>query len=80
MYGGRIVESASVAVFFSEAAHPYSQALLRAMPDVSAPPRQLEPIPGQPPSVFAERKGCLFAPRCAETQSRYRELELFRKS
>jgi oligopeptide/dipeptide ABC transporter ATP-binding protein len=73
MYGGRIVESAGAAEFFSEATHPYSQALLRSMPDVSAPPRQLEPIPGQPPSVFADRKGCLFAPRCPEAQARCRE-------
>jgi oligopeptide transport system ATP-binding protein len=73
MYGGRIVESASATDFFSKATHPYSQALLKSMPDVSAPPRQLEPIPGQPPSVFAERKGCLFAPRCSEVQSRCRQ-------
>jgi oligopeptide/dipeptide ABC transporter ATP-binding protein len=75
MYGGRIVESASTADLFSKATHPYSQALLRSMPDVSAPPRPLEPIPGQPPSVFAERKGCLFAPRCPEAQARCHEQE-----
>ncbi len=75
MYGGRIVESATTQVFFSAAAHPYSRALLRSLPDVSRPPERLEPIPGQPPSVFAPRKGCLFADRCPEVQSRCRELE-----
>lgn len=75
MYGGRIVESATTATFFSGAAHPYSRALLRSLPDVSKPPERLEPIPGQPPSVFAARKGCLFADRCPEVQARCRELE-----
>ncbi len=53
----------------SAAAHPYSRALLRSLPDVSKPPERLEPILGQPPSVFAPRKGCLFADRCPEAQA-----------
>ena len=66
MYGGRIVEVTDVETIFRAPQHPYTQALLRSLPDVDRRPERLEPIPGQPPSVFAPRQGCPFAPRCAE--------------
>jgi oligopeptide/dipeptide ABC transporter ATP-binding protein len=68
MYGGRIVETATAASLFAAPAHPYTQALLRALPDVTKRPVRLEPIPGHPPGIFAERRGCLFAPRCTEAR------------
>ncbi len=73
MYGGRIVETADVVSLFKTPQHPYTQALLRALPDVAKRPERMEAIPGQPPSVFAERRGCLFAPRCREARARCRE-------
>ena len=73
MYGGRIVETASAAALFSRPSHPYTRALLKALPDVTQRPERLDPIPGQPPSVFAEKRGCLFAPRCAEARPECRE-------
>ncbi len=66
MYGGRIVEVTDVATIFRAPQHPYTQALLRSLPDVDRRPERLEPIPGQPPSVLAPRVGCPFAPRCGE--------------
>jgi len=66
MYGGRIVETADVATIFRAPQHPYTQALLRSLPNVESRPERLDPIPGQPPSVFAPKRGCPFAPRCAE--------------
>ena len=72
MYGGRIVEVTDVTTIFRAPRHPYTQALLRSLPDVDRRPERLEPIPGQPPSVFAPRAGCPFAPRCGEATDRCR--------
>ncbi|WP_207537819.1 ABC transporter ATP-binding protein [Sabulicella rubraurantiaca] len=70
MYGGRIVEVADVGTVFRAPSHPYTQALLRSMPDVTRRSDRLDPIPGQPPSVFARKQGCPFAPRCGEAMPR----------
>jgi oligopeptide/dipeptide ABC transporter ATP-binding protein len=64
MYAGRIVESASTSVFFSNPGHPYSEALLRSVPDVNARADRLYSISGQPPSIFSPPSGCRFHPRC----------------
>jgi peptide/nickel transport system ATP-binding protein len=64
MYAGRIVERAPAAALFADAQHPYTLALLAAMPRLDNAAERLEPIPGRmpPPSEVAE--GCGFAPRC----------------
>ena len=64
MYAGRIVEEAPVRALFKAPAHPYTQALLRAMPGSSHSARRLEPIEGQVPSLQDMPPGCAFAPRC----------------
>jgi oligopeptide transport system ATP-binding protein len=69
MYGGRIVETAEVATIFRAPQHPYTQALLRSLPSVESRAGRLDPIPGQPPSVFAAKQGCPFAPRCPEAMA-----------
>ncbi|GAF47530.1 dipeptide/oligopeptide/nickel ABC transporter permease/ATP-binding protein [Rhodococcus wratislaviensis] len=65
MYAGRIVEEADVATLLERPAHPYTRALIAAIPapdlDVTRP---LTTIPGQPPSLSAATGGCPFAPRC----------------
>lgn len=65
MYAGQVVELAPVEQLFSQPAHPYTQALLRATPrgGVSADVH-LESIPGSPPDLFAPPPGCGFYPRC----------------
>lgn len=67
MYAGEIVENAGVDDLFAKPIHPYTEALLRAMPrvDVSA---ELEPIPGSVPSISGRSKGCAYAPRCNLSQ------------
>ncbi len=64
MYAGRIVEQAPVRSLFKAPAHPYTQALLRAMPGAMRSTRRLEPIEGHVPSMQDLPPGCAFAPRC----------------
>jgi peptide/nickel transport system ATP-binding protein len=65
MYAGQIVESGRVAEVCTQPAHPYTQALLRAVPPLGGPrPEVLETIPGVPPSPQNWPSGCRFAERC----------------
>jgi len=73
MYAGEIVELAPAAAFFARPAHPYSQKLLRAVPDVAGRNRALAVIPGTVPSLAEEFVGCRFASRCEFAWSRCRE-------
>ncbi len=63
MYLGRIVESASTADLWSGAKHPYTQALLAAVPDPSRR-KQAAPITGDLPSPHNPPSGCRFNTRC----------------
>ena len=75
MYAGRIVETAPTADLFDSPRHPYTESLLRSVPDVDRRENRLYSIPGQPPSVFAPLPGCPFAPRCPKVMDRcHREL------
>ena len=62
MYSGRIVEFADNIRLFSNPTHPYTQALLKALPDVNS--TSLEIIEGQPPNIMEDIYGCKFHPRC----------------
>ncbi len=64
MYAGRIVEQAATDVLFSHPAHPYTQGLLGALPDMIGPRRRLSAIPGGVPEPWNLPPGCAFAPRC----------------
>ena len=65
MYGGRIVEDAPADALLSDAAHPYSRALLAAVPTLTSDrQRDLAVIPGRPPTLAEMPPGCSFAPRC----------------
>ena len=65
MYAGRIVETAPADDFFAGPAHPYSWALMGAVPHIDRPPRRRLPaIPGAPPALDTPPAGCRFAPRC----------------
>lgn len=63
MYSGRIVEQASVNEFFRNTKHPYSRALLSALP-ANNNGKYLKIIDGQPPSIQEKICGCRFSPRC----------------
>jgi oligopeptide/dipeptide ABC transporter ATP-binding protein len=65
MYAGRVVESGTTGDVFSRPAHPYTQALLRAVPRLHGDAAQgLLALEGAPPEATARPAGCAFAPRC----------------
>jgi oligopeptide transport system ATP-binding protein len=65
MYGGTIVELADVDNLYDNPRHPYTLALLGALPRVDRRrDSRLESIPGAPPSMLVKPQGCPFAPRC----------------
>lgn len=67
MYGGRIVEQATVSEIFHDPQHPYTKGLLASMPRIDDPDGDgLYTIPGQPPNLQNLPTGCSFAPRCVK--------------
>lgn len=65
MYLGEVVEQADVLTLFDHARHPYTQALLRAVPNFDAPRKsELPEITGGVPPLSHPPAGCGFAPRC----------------
>ena len=70
MYGGEIVEMADAQALFAQPAHPYTEALLKAMPRVDTDTESLEAIPGNVPAITGMPKGCTFAARCPLREAR----------
>lgn len=71
MYAGLIVEEASVDELYASPMHPYTQALLEALPRVDKRRGQrLRSIPGAPPSLLVHPRGCPFAPRCSNVMDK----------
>ena len=71
MYAGRIVEQAPSASLFGAVRHPYTEALLRSIPQLAmAKHTRLDAIGGRPPDLVNLPPGCSFAPRCNYAQDR----------
>ena len=72
MYAGELVERAPLRPLFKHPRHPYTQGLLRCIPQVgdSKSSRVLYPIPGQVPTPAQRPCGCHFAPRCTYATER----------
>jgi dipeptide transport system ATP-binding protein len=64
MYAGQVMEQRGVHELFAEPQHPYTEALLAALPERGPAGHRLATIPGVVPGVFDRPVGCLFAPRC----------------
>ncbi len=74
MYAGRVVEAGSTDAVFDEPRHPYTRALLEAIPKLDEPAdKRLAPIPGLPPDPRRAPTGCAFHPRCGQVQPTCRE-------
>ena len=66
MYAGRIVEEGPTASVLTVPRHPYTRALLAAMPRITGDIAAARALPGRPPDLSSiPRKGCVFQPRCA---------------
>jgi len=63
MYAGRVMEEARVDQLFADPKHPYTRALLEAIPQVEEKV-VLKPIPGNVPEALNLPSGCPFHPRC----------------
>jgi oligopeptide/dipeptide ABC transporter ATP-binding protein len=70
MYAGRVVEIGDVFTIFDSPRHPYTAGLLRSRARLEAEGAELEPIPGQPPSLISTPPGCPFHPRCVQSGGR----------
>jgi len=74
MYAGRVVEEGPIGVLLDSPAHPYTRALMAAVPDLRKDRQTpLETIAGRPPDLGDLPPGCAFAPRCPIAVERSRE-------
>ncbi len=81
MYAGRIVEQGPTVGLLASPRHPYTRALLGAMPRITGDPDLAQPLPGRPPDLTTiPRQGCVFRarcplamPTCAEAEPPYEE-------
>jgi peptide/nickel transport system ATP-binding protein len=67
MYAGKMAEIGSIDEIFDDALHPYSKALISAIPAVEK--KHVEGIPGLPPSPMNWPQGCRFHPRCTRNMA-----------
>ena len=72
MYAGQAVEVGQVPQLFDIPAHPYSEALLKAIPEHSLGATRLATLPGIVPGRYDRPQGCLLSPRCPYVQERCR--------
>ncbi|MBI0534981.1 ATP-binding cassette domain-containing protein [Roseomonas sp. KE2513] len=72
MYLGRIVEAAPAETLFTVPRHPYTRALMEAIPDLDMAGRERQPVAGEVPSPIDPPSGCTFNPRCPLANGRCR--------
>jgi peptide/nickel transport system ATP-binding protein len=63
MYGGKLVEVGPVHGIFKDPLHPYTQLLIKSLPNLQTK-EEFRGIPGLTPSLLAPPTGCMFHPRC----------------
>jgi dipeptide transport system ATP-binding protein len=75
MYAGQVVEERNAAELFAAPQHPYTAALLAALPERSTGETRLATIPGVVPGLHDRPRGCLFHPRCAYANAHCRAVQ-----
>ncbi len=75
MYAGQVVETGPVPDIFETPRHPYTAALLEALPERSVGHQRLTTIPGVVPGQYDRPTGCLLNPRCRFADERCRQEE-----
>lgn len=73
MYGGEILELADTKTIFKKPLFPYTQLLLKLVPNIASESTSLEWIPGSPPDLSSPISGCKFAARCPYAFERCRK-------
>ncbi|MNZ66170.1 Oligopeptide transport ATP-binding protein OppD [compost metagenome] len=73
MYAGQAVEIGGVPALFDAPTHPYTEALLKAIPEHSAGEERLSTLPGIVPGRYDRPQGCLLSPRCPYVQQKCRD-------
>jgi dipeptide transport system ATP-binding protein len=74
MYAGQVMEERAAAALFEAPQHPYTAALLGALPERIAGDQRLATIPGVVPGLYDRPDGCLFSPRCAYATAHSRQV------
>jgi oligopeptide/dipeptide ABC transporter ATP-binding protein len=74
LYAGKVMEEADTPTLFIQPKHPYTEALLKAVPSVTQT-RALEVIPGNIPNLIEPPTGCVFHPRCRYAKEICKKLE-----
>lgn len=69
------METGSSAEIFRSPKHPYTQALLRSLPESSAGKHRLDSLPGVVPGLFDRPQGCMLNPRCPYATDKCRKEE-----
>lgn len=75
MYAGQIVEEGTAKDIFREPKHPYTQALLRSLPEFAEGKSRLESLQGVVPGKYDRPTGCLLNPRCPYATEYCRQAE-----
>ncbi|TDB52803.1 dipeptide ABC transporter ATP-binding protein [Photorhabdus khanii] len=75
MYAGQVVESGKASEIFRAPRHPYTQALLRALPEFATDKSRLASLPGVVPGKYDRPIGCLLNPRCPYANDHCRQME-----
>ena len=75
MYAGQIVEEGTTKDIFREPKHPYTQALLRSLPEFAEGKSRLESLQGVVPGKYDRPTGCLLNPRCPYATEYCRQVE-----
>lgn len=75
MYAGQIVEEGKAEEIFRTPLHPYTQALLNALPEFAEGKSRLQSLQGVVPGKYDRPQGCLLNPRCPYATEKCREIE-----
>jgi peptide/nickel transport system ATP-binding protein len=70
MYAAKLIELADVYPLFDDPLHPYTQGLLKSVPNIKLSEDRLEIMRGSPPDLVNPPKGCRFHPRCPHVMER----------
>ena len=75
MYAGQVVEEGRAEEIFKSPLHPYTQALLKALPEFAEGKSRLQSLPGVVPGKYDRPQGCLLNPRCPYATEECRSIE-----